>query len=631
MCGITGIYHYGSGAPADSHALERMTSSLAHRGPDDSGSYVNGPLGLGHRRLSILDLSSAGRQPMVDDSGTTWITYNGECYNYRTHLQALQAKGYRFPSTSDTNVILNLYREHGIGFLQRISGMFAMGIWDEQTKKLILARDRLGIKPLYYYDDGQTLLFASELKTLLYHPDFPRRVDYRVFGDYFRLMSIPDPRTIFHNTYTVPPGHYLVVSEAGVRLEKYWDVDNFTETQVSTLEGAAQEFSERFGQCVASHLVSDVPVGAFLSGGVDSSGVVAHAVEHYPDRLQTFSIAFADQPEHDESAYARQVAKHCGTEHRTFTHSPNFIESLDQMIWHTDEPFSISSSFPLFLLGREASRHTKVVLTGDGADEVFGGYPWRHGPERGLPGWTQEMARKILGPMPGANEALHPPSHGLQRIKRAVDPASNYAARFTNFHLNELGGLLSNGTLEQAMLSEQDDPIARHFTAPAKASGLKRKLYAEMKTTLVSEMLTKVDRMTMAFGLEARVPFLDHSMVEWAFTLPDRFKTLAGNGKRVVKKAFETRLPGDILYRPKHGFNVPLDAWFRSELRDWVRDTLSPVRLRERGVFNPDGVADLLTTHEQSTRDNSNRILAVLCLELWFKKYMDTTFASAGD
>lgn len=623
MCGITGIYHYRSGAPVCHDALERMTSALAHRGPDDSGVYVDGAIGLGHRRLSILDLSPAGHQPMPNDRKDIWITYNGECYDFRSHIPLLESRGCVFTSTADTNVILNLYQEYGVDFLSRISGMHAMGLWDARTNTLLLARDRIGIKPLYYYDDGTTLLFASEIKALLCHPDFVREINHSALMNYFRFMSIPDPECVFKNVKKLPGGHYLTVGQHGLSLHKYWDIENFSPQGSGSFDEAQQDFSTRFDSCVASHMVSDVPVGAFLSGGVDSSGVVAHASAHTREQMQTFSIAFKGLPEYDESCYAEQVAACYGTNHKSFSLQPNFTELLPKMIWHADEPFAVSSSFPLFLMAREASKHVKVVLTGDGADEVFGGYPWRHTTKDALPAWATSMLCPLLTMVPGARDQSMPPSHLLQRLKRMACPADAYAAAFTNFNLHELGMLLSDDTFEQVSHASVESPIARHFRAPSGASSLNRKLYAELKTTLVSEMLTKVDRMTMAFGLEARVPFLDHTLVEWAFTLPDDFKVVRDNGKRIVKKAFEGKLPKDMLHRPKHGFNVPLPIWFRGDLRDWVRESLSEKRLRERNIFNPPEVAALLTQHENGKRDNANKILTMLCLELWLEQYAD--------
>jgi asparagine synthase (glutamine-hydrolysing) len=600
-----------------------MTTALAHRGPDDSGTFLDGPVGLGHRRLAIIDLSGAGRQPMPNDRRDVWITYNGESYNYRSHITALEAKGYAFPSSSDTNVILNLYQEYGIDCLSMIDGMFAFGIWDARKKALFLARDRIGIKPLYYYDDGKTLLFASELKAFLTHPDFRGEIDHSALANYFRFMSIPDPQCIFRNVKKLPGGHYLKVERDGISLHQYWDIGDFAPSGALSFDEAAGDFSRRFDDCVARHMVADVPVGAFLSGGVDSSGVVAHASGHASEPMQTFSAAFKGLPDYDESPYAELVARRYGTRHRSFSLEPDFTELLPEMTWHADEPFAVSSSFPLYLLAREASKHVKVVLTGDGADEIFAGYPWRHGDSGALPGWMGNLLAPLSPLLAGRSIRALPPSHPLQRLRRLADPAEAYAAAFSTFHSSEFASLLDGETRAAVLATLPGNPVASHYRAPAKASRLDRKLYAELKTTLVSEMLTKVDRMTMAFGLEARVPFLDHTLVQWAFTLPDSFKEADGQGKRIVKSAFEPMLPPDMLYRPKHGFNVPLPTWFKGELRDWVRDSLSPDTVKNRGLFNLKAVETMMDEHENGIRDNANRILSALCLELWFDQYFD--------
>lgn len=623
MCGITGIFHYDSDMLVESQDLEQMTDALSHRGPDDRGVHIDGSVGLGHRRLSIIDLTDSGRQPMPNANRDVWITYNGECYNYREQTSRLKSKGYSFTSSSDTETILHLYEEEGSAFLNSIEGMFALAIWDKHKQTLLLARDRIGIKPLYYYDNGETLLFASELKAFLDHPEFKRELDYAALGNYFRFMSIPDPQCIFKNVRKLLPGHSLIVSSKGATLKRYWDVDSFEPSALRSFEEASEEFGTRFSGCVTSHMVSDVPMGAFLSGGVDSSGVVSHASALSESTMQTFSVSFSNHPEYDESPYAKLVADRYNTKHQAFSLEPDFVEMLPKMVWHSDEPFAVSSAFPLFMLAEQASHSVKVVLTGDGADELFAGYPWRHANSHALPEWLTTLASPAMPLLNGMKTDRLPPSHFLRRIKRMVSPAEAYSSAFACFHLAEVADLLTGDALEAFVKTSIPDPVADSFNAPQSASTLNRKLYAEMKTTLVSEMLTKVDRMTMAFGLEARVPFLDHKLVEWAFTQPDEYKILGNDGKRIVKKAFSPKLPSKLLNRPKHGFNVPLPVWLRGELREWVREILSEKRLRERGIFDPAAVNRLLDSYENGDGDHANRILILLCLELWFDQYFD--------
>lgn len=623
MCGITGIFHYGLNKPVESQALEHMTDVLAHRGPDDRGVHIDGAVGLGHRRLSIIDLTDSGRQPMPNANQDVWIAYNGECYNYQTHTARLKSKGYSFTSSSDTEALLHLYEEEGTAFLNSIDGMFALAIWDKRKQTLLLARDRVGIKPLYYYDNGETILFASELKAFLDHPEFKKELDYAALGNYFRFMSIPDPQCIFKNVRKLLPGHSLTVSAKGTALSRYWDVESFEASTSRSFDEASEEFEARFSGCVTSHMVSDVPMGAFLSGGVDSSGVVAYASALSEPEIQTFSVSFAGHPEYDESPFAQLVADRYNTKHHAFSLEPNFIKMLPKMVWHSDEPFAVSSSFPLFMLAEQASRSVKVVLTGDGADELFAGYPWRHASAHTAPDWLTALASPVAALLRGVKTDRLPPSHFLRRIKRMVSPAEMYSSAFACFHLAEVANLLTGDALEAFIKASIPDPVVDSFDAPHSASVLNRRLYAEMKTTLVSEMLTKVDRMTMAFGLEARVPFLDHALVEWAFGLPDDYKILGNDGKRIVKNALNPKLPETLLNRPKHGFNVPLPVWLRGELREWVREILSEQRLRERGIFNPTAVNRMLDSFDNGNEGNANRILILLCLELWFDQFFD--------
>jgi asparagine synthase (glutamine-hydrolysing) len=623
MCGIAGVFEYDAEAEVSRNLVVRMTDLIAHRGPDDSGHMFRGSVGLGHRRLSIIDLSAAGHQPMSSEDGATWITYNGECYNYAGLRDWLRGRGHQFRSGSDTEVLLHLYQEKGEGFLADIDGMFAFAIWDERKQTLLVARDRIGIKPLYYFADRDHFLFASEMKALLADPRVPTAIDEIALADYFHLLSIPDPRCILKNVRKLPPGHYLKVTRRGVECRRYWDVAIAPDPNVS-LEAACAQFRERFGAAVASHMVADVPVGAFLSGGVDSSAIVAAASDSAAAPIETFSITFPGLAEFDESRYAAMVAAHCNAHHHEFNLTPNLVDTLPRIAWHADEPFAISSAFALYFLAELARRHVKVVLSGDGGDEVFAGYVWRHIDFPELP----RAAMAALGRVGSLLDACGAvagvlPARWRHRLGRASARDERYQRSFACFQAEDLSELLHPELAATAIEAIHGNAVQRCFDEVVADEQLARKLYTDIKTTLVSEMLTKVDRMTMAHGLEARVPFLDHHLVEWAFTVPGHLKMCNGEGKFLVKKAMEARLPAEILYRRKQGFNVPMKLWMRTELKEFVCDSLSARKFVERGLYRRDAVAGVLDQHFSGRADASNKIFALLMLELWHQKFID--------
>lgn len=624
MCGIAGIYNFGQ-RPVDRPLLQRMTELLAHRGPDDSGLFIEGAIGLGHRRLSILDLSPSGHQPMCGHSGRVWISYNGECYNHLEQRPVLAERGHQFHSTSDTETILALYEEFGLDFLSRIDGMFALAIWDSQRKRLIIARDRLGIKPLYFTVDGQRLAFASEMKALLADARLAMTLDPEGLGSYLELMSIPDPRTILSGVSRLEPGHYLLIEDGKVGQHRYWDVPVEGRRLATDFAAASQAFSELFQETVGRHLLADVPVGAFLSGGIDSSAVVAAMREHSAGPIHTFSSTFKGQTDFDESSQAAAIAGRFRTNHHEIELTPRLVEALPRIAWHADEPLAISSAFALYFLAEETSRKVRVVLTGDGGDEVFAGYPWRHLNYAAPPEWLPERLMKsvrrlsrLLLPDLAAEES---PLGG--RLRAWLDPGERYARSLRLFPSGELDSLLANDLRVEVHRHWKSNLVERYFNHLGAADQLTRKLYADLKTTLVSEMLTKVDRMTMAFGLEARVPFLDHRLVEWSFGLPSDFKMREGLGKAIVRKGLENQLPHDLLYAPKHGFNVPMKDWLTGPLRSFVRDNLAESVIARRGIFKPAAISRLIDQLEQGDQLTAHRILAVLMLELWFQQFVD--------
>lgn len=610
-----------------------MTDLLAHRGPDDAGYEVTGPIGFGHRRLSIIDVSNGGHQPMASDDGTIVIVYNGECYNYRELAAGMRSRGHRFRSSSDTEVILRLYEEKGDACFSELQGMFALAIWDGRRRRLVLARDRLGIKPLYVTHDRERLLFASEMKALLADPRTQSEIDRVALGDYLHLLSIPDPRSIFRGIRKLQPGHLIIADAEGVSERPYWTLPVAIDEGMS-YEAAVAGFEQRFAEAVSSHMVADVPVGAFLSGGVDSSAIVALAGKVTEHPIETFSITFPGLEEFDESPYAQAVADHCGAKHHAFRLTPDLVEALPRIAWHADEPFAISSAFALYFISKVAREHVKVVLSGDGGDEVFGGYVWRHFDFPELPkaaSWGAEQAAGMLRRYPALRSVL--PGRLANRLSSLASRDQRYLNAFITFHDSELHELLEPQLAAEVVESWQENAVQRYLDEAPGGEQLASKLYADIKTTLVSEMLTKADRMTMANGLEGRVPFLDHRLVEWAFTVPARHKIQGTNGKALVKTALESYLPHDILYRRKQGFNVPLKIWMRGELRDFVRDLLTPARLQRRGIFRPQAVEAILRRHEDGTVDASNKIFAMLMLELWHETFLDrrSSFATTAE
>lgn len=623
MCGIAGILEFDPRSRPDEAVLRRMTQLIAHRGPDDAGHFVDGNVALGHRRLSVIDLSPAAHQPMGNGDGSVWITYNGECYNYAALASRLRAQGHSFRSTSDTEVILRLYEEMGDAFLGEVDGMFALAIWDRRKKQLLLARDRLGIKPLFYYSDERHFTFASELKALLADPATPSGLNLAALGDYLHLLSIPDPHSILTGVRKLLPGHCLRVTAGGLDERSYWDLRH-TPNRAISFDAACEQFTARFRAAVASHMVSDVPVGAFLSGGVDSSSIVYTASRAAYAPVKTFSAVFPGFPDFDESRFAADIAAHCGTLHHQFELKPTLVDALPKIAWHADEPFAISSSIALYYLAGLAKEHVKVVLSGDGGDEIFGGYPWRHHDflnaallPRGRGGY---LLARILRSAP-VEKWL--PKWARSMIWRSGPGDRRYVRSFSCFQDAEIADLLEPDYAVAIGTAWERNITQRYFDTAPTTEQLARKLYTDIKSTLVSEMLTKVDRMTMAHGLEARVPFLDHRLVEWAFTLPAEYKVKGMEGKRVVKKAMEPFLPRKILYRKKQGFNVPMNIWMRDALREFVRDTLSTSRFRQRGLFRPEQVDRLLNAHFSGKEDGANKIIALLMLELWFRQFVD--------
>lgn len=622
MCGIVGVVNCDR-QQVDPMLLRAMTDVLSHRGPDGEGHYVNGDVALGHRRLAIIDLAT-GAQPMVGLDGKTWITYNGEIYNFRELRRELESWGYRFRTTSDTEVILAAYEAWGVECLSRLRGMFAFAIWDGRRRRLFLARDRVGIKPLVYAWDGRRLLFASELKALLQDPSVPRELDWEALRDYLAFLYIPSPKTIFRGIRKLPPASSLVLDldRGGPRVHRYWDlhfISDQSRSEAEWLEGLRWHLEE----AVRSHLVSDVPIGAFLSGGMDSSTVVALMAQAGGEPTRTFSIGF-DEADFDELAYARLVARRYGAEHYEFVVKPDALEALTRLVWQFDEPFADASALPTYYVAKITKEHVTVALSGDGGDENFAGY-LRYARARAfherldsLPGLLAKPLFKI------ASRLLPEGAKGQGYLALlGADPVARYFQIVTYQRSETLRRLLTKEA--QARVAPEVSPAPFHRLVeesgvPDYVAALQ---YLDIRTYLPEDILTKVDRTSMLVSLEARVPLLDHVLMEFVATMPTTLKLRNSTGKAILKRVMANNLPAEVLKRRKMGFGVPLGPWFRRELADYAKGVLLDRRTRERGILEPRAVADLLEEHCSGRRDFSSQIWSLLCLEEWARRWLD--------
>jgi asparagine synthase (glutamine-hydrolysing) len=622
MCGIAGRVNYDPFRPVDRDVLEAMTDSLAHRGPDASGYHIAPGVGLGHRRLSIIDLST-GDQPLCNEDGTIWTIFNGEIYNFADVRKELVAHGHRFKTGSDTEIIVHGYEQWGDRAVEKFRGMFAFAVWDAPRRRLVLARDRVGVKPLYYAELPSGIVFGSELKAVLEDPDVPRQWRADALDAYLTLLYIPAPATIYAGIRKLDAGHVLVAENGGVRTFRYWDL-TFTGDGDPAREG---EYLERLdallAESVALRQIADVPLGAFLSGGIDSSAVAAYMVQTSPRPPVTISVGFADAA-YDELAHAKRVADHLGCEFHARTVTPDIVSLLPKLAWHFDEPFADSSAVPTYYVSQAARELVTVSLSGDGGDELWAGYT-RHRVEA----WEQR-ARGTLGPASGAAAALGralPLSlKGARALRHlAVEPAQAYALKhaYGMFEPNAKARLYSG---DFAAAVRDADPFARFREIYARclsSDPLDRGLYVDVHTYMVDDILTKVDRMSMAVSLEARDPLLDHHLLEFAATVPMPLKLKKGRGKYLLRKVLQRRLPAAILKRGKQGFAAPIGEWLRGPLAPMAGSLLTDGRLRDRGVFDDREVTRLWHEHRAGRADHRHRLWQLVMLELWFRQFID--------
>lgn len=622
MCGICGVVDLKAGRPVDPGVLRRMNRALRHRGPDEEGYHEVPHAALAMCRLRVID-PAGGSQPMANEDGSVWLVYNGEIYNFRELRSELESRGHRFRTRSDTEVIVHAYETFGVDCVRKFRGMFAFALWDARRRKLLLARDRLGIKPLYYWQQGARVAFASELKSLLQLQDLARDVDPEALDLYLTYGYVPAPHSVFRGVRKLPPGHRLVLDRTGLRVDRYWDFVP-AERASGSLRDRVAELRERLGEVVRSHLVSDVPVGAFLSGGLDSSTVVALMSLAGARPVRTFSVGFGEA-QFDELSYARQVAERYATEHRELLVEPDVAGRLPEILGYFDEPFGDSSAIPTYLVSQLARRHVTVVLTGDGGDEVFCGYEWQRRyqllkPLYRLPAPLRAWAPRLA--------ALVPPGAWRQRAAGLLadvrlSPADGYLRRMTLFDASRRRELYHDDVLRTLDGHDSLQALRRWLDVLPHADFRNRMLYADTHFYCPEDCLTKVDRMTMAWSLEARVPLLDHDLVEFMAAVPPHWKLRGLTSKHLLREAVRELLPTSLLRKRKQGFSVPVGPWLRGPLYGAACDLLLDARARQRGWLRPEAVRRLLEEHRTGRADHGHRLYALLGLEVWARQYVD--------
>ena len=625
MCGICGIV---GPAPVDRRVLSRMTGVLEHRGPDDEGFHIaeyddGSAVGLGFRRLSIIDLNT-GNQPIGNEDGSLQVVLNGEIYNYRELRAELIGRGHRFATNSDTEVIVHLYEELGARCVERLNGMFAFALWDEKDRRLLLARDRFGKKPLYYADLGDALLFGSELKALLQHPRCPRELDFPSLSRYLALEYVPTPRAIFDGVSKLPGGHYLLWHEGRTSVEQYWDLSFASDGDNRSDEDYVEEFRDLFREAVRRRLVSDVPLGAFLSGGIDSSSVVAMMSEALPaGAVKTFSIGFEDSS-FDESTYARRVADHFGTDHHeTVLTQGAMVDLLPTVTEFLDEPFADPSVLPTYLLSRHTRESVTVALGGDGSDELLAGYPTfpadRFATLYPLPRVLNErIVIPLADRMPVSTKNFSVDFKLKRFLRGAGSPTWERHATWL--------GSFTPAEQETLLTSRPADPFGEQHSAFENApttDRVERLLYVYAKTYLQDDILVKVDRASMACSLEVRAPFLDVDLVEFLGRVPARLKLRRLETKHLLKRAMAGILPPGIAERPKKGFGIPIADWLKGGLREALQDELSPGRVREQGIFEPAVVERYVSEHMSGRSDHRKPLWTLFVFQLWHRRWLE--------
>ena len=637
MCGICGKIDL-TGKPVSLDLLRGMTGSMAYRGPDEEGFFCEGPAGLGHRRLSIIDLSPAGRQPMANEDESLHLVFNGEIYDFAETRKELLSRGHTLKSQTDSETLLHLYEDQGTACLKDLKGMFSFGLWDARLQRLWLARDRLGKKPLVYSWDGKRLIFASEIKALLTDPEVPREIDAQALDLYLTLNYIPAPWTIFRTIRKLLPGHSLLLEKGVVSIQAYWEIPltrrapgSPSPPNPATWDQSKERLKELLEASVKRRLMADVPLGAFLSGGVDSSIIVALMARHSSGPVKTFCIGYKDLPLFDETHYAREVARFNGTEHYEFKLGyRDILEAFPKVLDNLDEPFADSSAVPTYIVCRETRRHVTVALSGDGGDELFAGYRMYLGEY-----WAKHYARipaalrkHLIAPLveslPDARDK--PTLELIRRAKKFLRGMSlSFPERFCGWRE------IFPFALRQRLLKDPPDlnvylDLVRQAVEEKKGlfpeDGINLMLYLDVKGLLPGDMLFKVDRMSMANSLEVRVPFLDHTVVQYVFSLKGSAKLRAWRGKHILLETFKDFLPPLLHHRPKWGFEMPIGAWLKKELKFLIEEYLRTDRIKRQGLFDPAVIEAMVLDHMSGRRDTSWQLWSLIVFEHWYEKYI---------
>lgn len=631
MCGICGIVNFNTGGTIEKETLRQMCAKMFHRGPDDEGIYISREsmlsIGLGHRRLKIIDLSAAGRQPMSNEDGSIWIVFNGEIYNYKELRSDLEYRGHKFSSDTDTETVIHLYEEYRKDCLRSLRGMFAFAIWDKNTQSILLARDRVGKKPLIYaYSDG-VFCFASEFSALLSGNFVKKEINHAAIPYYLTLGYIPAPLTIYKDIFKLPPAHRLILKDKRVTLEQYWELDYSKKKDISEADAAA-EVLKLLKEAVKVRLHSDVPLGVFLSGGIDSSAVVALMSEVSPEKIKTFSIGF-EEKNYNELKYAFNIARRFNTEHNEFVVRPNALEVLPLLVERYGEPYADSSCIPTYYVSQQTRKYVTVALNGDGGDESFAGY------ER----YAAMLAAEVIWKFPHAVRGIIrlfskaiPDSvnskNKIRRIKRFLDgaflPAYQRYLKWVGIFDRDFQKKMYSPGYSNSMPEFESCGFLRNFlNGPVKLDMLDRLLNADVHTYLPGDLLVKTDITSMANSLEVRSPFLDQKVMEFSAMLPAGYKIKNFTKKYILKKALSSLVPKENIYRGKMGFGVPVGRWFRCELKSFVKESLlSPVSLK-RGYFNPEIVRNIVNEHIEGKKDYAFQIWSLLMLELWHQRFID--------
>lgn len=626
MCGIAGIVR-DDGLDVDQPLLGRMCAAIRHRGPDDDGFLHKPGVGLGMRRLAIIDLKS-GQQPIHNQDRTAWIVFNGEIYNYRELRTKLEALGHFFYTNSDTEAIVHAYDQYGAECPKHLRGMFAFAIWDERTQELFLARDRVGKKPLLYARVNGQLVFGSEFTALFQHPDVSKDIDFEALNHYLSFMCVPAPMTAYKAIRKLEPGHSLRYRKGDIKIERYWQPDFSTKLNISEAE-AGERTIAILRDAVKSRLMSEVPLGAFLSGGIDSSAVVALMSEESSEPVKTFSIGFEEQ-DFSELHHARRVAEHVGAEHHEFIVRPDAMEVLPILVEHYGEPYADSSAIPTYYVARETRKHVTVALNGDGGDESFAGYE-RYAAMRlaenyhRLPARLRDSVIKQAVDLVPSSETKRSRVRDVKRfIQSASLPKAERYLRWVSVFDAEAKQDLYSADFKQQTQSAAGANMLGPWFARANGSGIvDAAMLTDLMTYLPNDLLVKVDIATMAVSLEARSPFLDHHVIEFAASLPEKYKLRGLTTKYLLKRMLKKLLPAENLGRRKMGFGVPIGHWFRGKLQPFLRETILAESALKRGLFKPEQVQHLVELHTRGERDYSHQLWTLLMLELWFQRFID--------